>query len=324
VTRWLAFAGVALVLACTPVTQSREPPRQEPALAAEAIVARDGYALPVRVWRAEGAERAVAIALHGFNDYSNAFAMPGEWWAERGVTTYAYDQRGFGATAQPGIWAGVDAMIDDLEDAARVVRARHPGRPLFLVGESMGGAIIMAAAASANPGIEADGLVLAAPAVWGRSTMPWLYRQSLRFFAHVAPWYPLSGQGLGIRASDNIEMLRALGRDPRVIKETRADALWGLADAMDAGLDAAPRLRQPLLLLYGARDEIIPRAPVERMVGELTAPYRVAVYPKGWHMLFRDLQRETVWTDALSWMLDKAAPLPSGQERTNQKLFEER
>jgi alpha-beta hydrolase superfamily lysophospholipase len=188
----------------------------------------------------------------------------------------------------------------------------------------MGGAVIMAATVSGNPGVDADGLVLAAPAVWGRSTMPWLYRQALRFFAHVAPWYPLSGQGLGIRPSDNIEMLRALGLDPLIIKQTRADALWGLADAMDAGLAAAPRLQRPLLLLYGERDEIIPRPPVERMMAELSAPYRVAVYPNGWHMLFRDLQRETVWSDALSWMLDKAAPLPSGHERKTLPLFAER
>jgi acylglycerol lipase len=321
VIRWLVLAGAGLVLGCTPVVQTREAARQEPRLAAESLIARDGYALPYKRWQAAGAERAVVIALHGFNDYSNAFAEPGAWWAERGVTAYAYDQRGFGATAQRGLWAGVDVMVSDLEDAVGVVKARHPGRPLFLVGESMGGAIIMAAAASSNSGIEADGLVLAAPAVWGRSTMPWLYRQALRFFAHVAPWYPLSGQGLGIRPSDNIEMLRALGRDPLIIKETRADALWGLADAMDAGLAASPRLRHPLLLLYGERDEIIPRPPVERMVTELTGPYRVAVYPKGWHMLFRDLQRETVWSDALSWMLDKAGPLPSGQERTALPLF---
>src|SRR5262249_47536372 len=47
---------------------------------------------------AAGEVRAVILALHGFNDYSHAFAMPGPLWAEQGIATYAYDQRGFGGT----------------------------------------------------------------------------------------------------------------------------------------------------------------------------------------------------------------------------------
>ena len=45
--------------------------------------------------------KAVILALHGFNDYSNAFAMPARLWAERGIASYAYDQRGFGGA--PGL-----------------------------------------------------------------------------------------------------------------------------------------------------------------------------------------------------------------------------
>ena len=51
------------------------------------------------------------------------------------------------------------------------MREKHPGLPLILLGESMGGAVIMAALAEASPP-EADGFVLAAPAVWSRAVMP--------------------------------------------------------------------------------------------------------------------------------------------------------
>ena len=50
--------------------------------------------------------RAVILALHGFNDYSNAFEGPGEVWAGHGIATYAYDQRGFGAAPERGLWPG--------------------------------------------------------------------------------------------------------------------------------------------------------------------------------------------------------------------------
>ena len=69
-------------------------------------------------------------------------------------------------------------------------------------------------------------------------------------------------------------MLRALGRDPLVIKETRVDTIYGLVDLMDAALAAAPRLDAPMLVMYGAHDEIVPRPPIRRFVGALPAEPR--------------------------------------------------
>ena len=113
------------------------------------ITARDGTQLPLRRWDADGKPRAVIVALHGMSDYSNAFDMPGKVWAKLGITTLAYDQRGFGRSDNPGIWAGADAMRADLNDAVAAARARYPGVPVFALGESMGGAVVLTALASA-------------------------------------------------------------------------------------------------------------------------------------------------------------------------------
>src|SRR6185503_12112091 len=94
--------------------------------------------LPLRVWYPwDRPAEAVILALHGFNDYSKGFAAAGKGMARRGFIFYAYDQRGFGQTAERGIWAGEAQMIDDLRVAARLIKARHPDLPLFLLGESM-------------------------------------------------------------------------------------------------------------------------------------------------------------------------------------------
>ncbi len=70
--------------------------------------------------------------------------------------------------------------------------------------------------------------------------------------ARLMPGLTLTGRGLGIKPSDNIAMLRALSRDPLVIKETRVDTIYGLVNLMDAALAAAPRLaRQTAADLWG-------------------------------------------------------------------------
>lgn len=320
--RPIALALLLCVAACAPTVQTRGNSVATPILSEGVAIMDDGSRLPLKIWRArpDMEERAVVIGLHGMNDYSNAFAEPGPWFASRGVTVYAYDQRGFGRTAQPGIWAGADLLTADLRTIVPLVAAVHPGKPIFLLGESMGGAVVLATMGGPKPPV-VSGVILSAPAVWGRSTMNPLYRVALWLVPRIAPGERLTGQGLRVQASDNIPMLVALGRDPLVIKGTRADSVAGLADLMDDGLAAAPRLKVPSLVLYGEKDEIIPKAPVEQMVETLGGPHRVAVYPDGWHMLLRDLEREKVWQDILVWMMDRQAPLPSDSEKQPGSLF---
>lgn len=313
--------GLAALAACAPRLAPPGPgpagaPATRPGLAEERLVTADGLALPLRRWLPEGRPRAVILALHGFNDYSRAFEMPGSYWAEKGIATYAYDQRGFGAAPHRGLWPGTDALVADARTAVAALRARHPGSPLYLLGDSMGGAVAMAAA-TGDAALAVDGLILAAPAVWGRAAMPALQRGLLWLAAHTVPWMEVTGRGLDIQASDNLEVLRQLARDELVIKSTRIDAIYGLVDLMDRALAAGPRLEVPALLLYGESDEVIPIAPTLRLWRSLrdTTRQRPALYPTGWHMLLRDLGAETIWDDIVAWIDDPMARLPSGADR---------
>ncbi len=337
-----AAAVLLLVLAaCAPTFQPMGPPVAVARLTEDAIVASDGVALPLRRWMPDGPPRAVILALHGFNDYSNAFDAPGRWFAARGIAVYAYDQRGFGRAPRSGIWAGADTMVADFEAAAAGVRARHRGVPFYVLGESMGGAVIMTALAgtpgpaprppdlqtagavtplsgrAGTGGVAVDGVILSAPAVWATGTMPVLHRAALWVTRNTVPWLALTApRELNIWPSDNIEMLRALGRDPLVIKATRVDAVAGLTELMNRAFDAAGRLDgPPTLVMYGLNEQVIPKRPIAEVLSRLPrAMNRVAVYDTGWHMLLRDLNAERVLTDVAAWIDDPAAPLPSGAD----------
>ncbi len=275
----------------------------------------DGYQLPISIHPPDGTLRAIVLALHGFNDYRNAFHGPAALLARHGILTVAYDQRGFGATAQRGLWAGARRMRQDARVMTRLLCARYPGVPLYLLGESMGGAVVIELLQQPLPDCVA-GAILAAPAVWGWQTMPWWQTLALRIAVHVAPAATLTGQGLHIRASDNLEMLRALGRDPLVIKATRIDTLYGLTNLMDAAFRDGSHLPVPVLLLYGAHDEIIPAAAMCRFRKRFFAAGRddhsMMLYPHGYHMLLRDLDAGVVLQDVVAWIHDRHRPLPSG------------
>ncbi len=313
------FSLLLSLLACSCATPQFRPPGPEvaaPQLDGDHWQAPDGVRLPVRVWLPDGPPRAVVLALHGMNDYSNAFDEPGRAMAAKGIAVYAYDQRGFGQGPHPGYWSSAQAMAEDLREATALVAAHHPGVPLYLMGESMGGAVVMVAAAGTPPP-QVKGLILSAPAVWGRASMGLFQRTALWLAYQVSPGWELTGQGLKIRPSDNIDMLRRLSRDPLVIKATRVDAIEGLVDLMDAATQAAPAIRLPTLVLYGAHDEIIPPDPMWQAIDTLPGlgrNQRVALYANGWHMLLRDLEAGVVVNDVTAWILNPAAPLPSGAD----------
>lgn len=279
-------------------------------------VTADGVHLPVEIWPVHD-PKAVVIALHGFNDYRRFFSAAAEYLQGRQIASYAYDQRGFGATANAGIWAGSETYADDLLQFSRLIRAKHPKVPLFLLGESMGGAIVVHSMARAvKPDVA--GIVLSAPAVWGRQTMPWYQTSLLWSLSYTVPWLTLTGKGLNILPSDNIDMLRALGRDPLVIKQTRVDAIHGLTDLMDAALAEADKVQANTLLLYGEKDQVVPVEPTRLFVNQMLVGHpgdkTIGYYRDGYHMLLRDLQAPVVWQDIAHWVLSAKAPLPSGAD----------
>lgn len=277
-----------------------EPQPLAPALIEGAALA-GGARLALSAWAPEGAPRAVILALHGFGDYGpSTFEGPARYWASRGFLTYAWDQRGFGRNESRGRWPGAEALIADFRAAAAAARAAHPGLALFVVGHSMGGAVALAGLAD---GAEADGVILAAPAVQGGAALPLLWRAVAWAGALLLPEKRWTGEGIvRIRASDNDAALIALARDPLYLAPPSSREFMGLVRLMDRAVEAAPRLSLPALTLYGEKDEVAERSAVLAAHEALAGPKTLILYPEGWHLLFRDLQRERVWRDVADWM----------------------
>ncbi|MEM6549470.1 MAG: alpha/beta fold hydrolase [Pseudomonadota bacterium] len=294
-------------------------PASAPVAAATSGALAAGATVNERVMGAEGplalstwepAEpTAIILGVHGYGDYgASTFDAAAEAWAAERISTYAYDQRGFGRNPSWGQWPGAEALIADLLVVAAEVRRRHPCVPLTVVGHSMGGGVTLAAA---GQGLSADALVLAAPAIWGGAEMNPFHRLAAWGAAAVVPDRRFTGEGVvRIQASDNIPMLRALGRDPLYLRPPSAREIMGLVRVTDRAEAAVTTVRQPALLLLGGKDQILPEKAVRRVFARTAGPREVQRYPDGWHLLFRDLQAAKVWADVARFAL--ATPPPEG------------
>jgi alpha-beta hydrolase superfamily lysophospholipase len=277
---------------------------------------RDGFRLPARVWRppAGVAPRGVILALHGFTDSRDAWELPAPVFAAAGYTLFAPDQRGFGATADRGQWAGRATLVADAAELCAQVRARCPGQRLVLMAESMGGAIAMCLIAGV-PQV-ADATILYSAAVWGPGQMALSLRGLLWAADLVAPGWKLTGNEvpLEIAACDNRDALIRLARDPLTLRAASVDMLAGLVELMGAAQQAAARLPPTTLVLNGRRDMVVPLAATRAAWAKLPAGVRRGFYLNGYHLLLRDLDRALVEADVLAWLADPQAWLPSGAD----------
>ena len=281
------------------------------------LVMADGARLPLRVWRPEGAfaaaPRFVLLAIHGLADHGgNMLLEGGPLLTAGGAVVYAYDQRGFGWNVARGYWAGAETMVADARAVLALVRARHPGLPVFLLGESMGGAVVLAMRETGVAGI-----ILSSPALWGRAYMPGVLRALLWTASHALGPVAMPASAPNITASDNREALLRFGRDPLTLREVRFDMVHGLVDLMDQAIAALPGCCPPLgrpvptLVMLGGNDQVVPIAIARRALRDAGVP-RVAFYPEGWHLLLRDAVRAEVARDILAFM--NAPDMPTARE----------
>ena len=123
------------------------------------------HSLPLIEWRtAKGMKtEAVILCIHGLGLDNTAYAPFGKQMAKRGYTVYAMDVRGFGSWLTiPGQEdVGFDDTLRDINGVVKLIKERHPNSPIYLLGESMGGGIVLRA--GAKFGDIVDGIIASVP-----------------------------------------------------------------------------------------------------------------------------------------------------------------
>jgi alpha-beta hydrolase superfamily lysophospholipase len=265
-----------------------------------------GIDLPMTSWRPAGHADAVMIGLHGYGDFRLAFEEVGPWLARRGIAFHAYDQRGFGEAPGHGLWPGRRALARDLCAAIKALSGDE-ATSVFVIGESLGGGVALAATQLA--GGRVDGLILVEPAVRNGVRLRPVWDLVFGGLARVRP-----GLRRALSRGHNPLLTaaarRRLGDDPRIVRHIRADAYKGLLALADAASESARRLRLPTLLLYGRADGVIPARLLERAERDM-APYVTALrYPTAPHLLLQAEGWQTVLADVVAWMDGAALPTP--------------
>ena len=265
-----------------------------------AFAASDGAEVPFRLWLPKR-PRAALILLHGVCDYSGAYDAMGPKLARAGFAVLAYDQRGFGASSSRGEWAGDARLVEDVSNAAQFLRERlSPGLPLFLVGESMGGAIALHAAASqAVP--QLAGMVLVAPGALASPLRHSFYGWLIFFFRQFGGESELVFERLDSSNLTASAAIRLLG-DPLVMRSVSAEILEGVIALARSAVDAARQVEAPTLTMVGGKDDLLRRDCILQLHENLAGPRAWADIADGPHLLLHWKRGGEVMRTARRWI----------------------
>jgi alpha-beta hydrolase superfamily lysophospholipase len=270
----------------------------------------DGTVIHVHEWAPAGAPRGIVQISHGMGEHAARYAHLAETLAAAGFVVYADDHRGHGRSIvdTPGDLgkSGWNGLVEDMVQLSDLVKDRHPGLPLVLVGHSLGSFasqqyildhsdLIVGAALSGTTALDAllphmsgddsGGSVLAAfnkPFEPARTDFDWLSRDEAQVDAYIAdPWcgFDLAPEALG-------ELFGAAER-------------WADPSSVRADL--------PIYVFVGERDPINGGTAFTTVLmqryqdsGHTDVTYKT--YAEARHEILNETNRDEVEADLLAWI----------------------
>lgn len=285
----------------------------DPHLTEDAFIASDGARLPYTVWGPRENARAIVVAAHSFGEFRDAYALIGEHLAGNDVAVWAYDQRGFGDAPHPGLWAGTETMIQDFQDFATAVQnTAGADRPMLMLGESMGAAVVLSALSdSATPKPKA--VILSGPGVREDRPRRYWFNVGLWLVTRIAPGYAVD---VPRPYDDRLADYHATrwSTDPKIIKNVRLDTYYGLIRLSDLASDSANDTGVPTLILYGTEDDQIHPKSICALMERLGSSGTLKAFQGKPHLMFQDKEQDRVlelieqWVEAPSAGMTSDAP----------------
>ena len=256
-------------------------------------------------WLPQAEPRAVVVISHGVSEHSARYAHVGERLAGAGYAAYAVDHRGHGRSQGKRVMVNADDVVADLRAFIDLAAARQPGRPVYLLGHSMGAAIAIACAVRHQDALA--GLLLSGALADPDAASP-VTRALSTVLSKLTP-------GLGVYEVD----ASLISRDPEVVRAYKQDPLVHhgklpartvaeLTGTVGRFPEEVPRLRLPLLVMHGGSDSLTTLAG-SRMVHERasSSDKTLEVYDGLRHEILNEPEKERVIAEMIEWLDARSA-----------------
>ncbi|SDM17428.1 alpha/beta hydrolase [Sediminibacillus halophilus] len=278
--------------------------------------------------------KAIIQLAHGMAEHTARYQPFAEFMVKQNFAVYGNDHRGHGYTGKKQGTLGLldenngfDKTVEDLWTVTKVIKREHPGKPVFLLGHSMGSFLtrryiqlhsdkvngVMLSGTGSHPGFMNNigkGLAIAERK-----------RKGLKAPSKLLNKLAFANYNRNI--DDQVTDFDWLSRDAELVRAYLDDPLSGFVptaafffdlftgfDHMDDpnGIESIAK-QLPMLLFSGSMDPVGKQAKgvfrtAETYYRHGISDITVRIYENGRHEMLNEINKEEVYTDVVNWIED--------------------
>jgi alpha-beta hydrolase superfamily lysophospholipase len=257
-----------------------------------------------RSWQPLHAQ-AVLLLVHGLGAHSGRWEALAKYFSNHNFSSYALDLRGFGSTPDlKGHIESFDTYFQDILALRKIIETEHPGKKIFLAGESFGGILSFLLAQKQEKAF--SGLILFAPAFSIKMQVSWWDYLQVALHLFINPKKQFKARLKAEMCTRDPVYQQQLDSDPLESREVSAKFMANYFLAERQARKVPTKLVIPVLFLVAGQDKIVNPQETKRIFRWLDAKDKELIkYPEMSHALSIDLGKEQVFADILKWIKNR-------------------
>jgi len=268
----------------------------------------DGAKIFYRVWRPIIKINKILIVSHGMGGHGEFFVLLADKVFNEGIMVIAPDYRNHGhSDGKKGDLKRFNYILQDLHEFINYISEQYPDTPIYLLGESMGGAVNINYVAEYPENL--TGMILFSPAVkiefsLKRRILLILIALPLLILRIFAP----SSSIIGARGSEDEGIRNPIHQqydktDPNHLKKISARYLIQLLKYIRKSVSKASKINIPTVIFQGTSDVEVSQEGVSKFFERLNSDMKeLYLIEGGYHCLLTDPDFQDKWHILIEWL----------------------
>ena len=255
-----------------------------------------------QAWLPTGEVKAVLLVVHGLGEHSGRYMNVVNHFVPLGYAVYALDHLGHGKSAgEREVIERFDDFTSTLTTFYNMVKGWQAGKPIFLLGHSMGG--LIASHYLLDHQADFKGAVISAPAVKvGEAITPTTIMMG-KILSAIAPKMGILGLDASLISHDP-EVVKAYVNDPLVFHgKTPARLAAEMLKAMLRVSAEAGTITLPFIVIQGSEDKLVDPGGAQLLYDKAGSPDKtIKIYAGFYHEVFNEPEKSRVLGDVEAWL----------------------
>ncbi len=255
-----------------------------------------------KAWLPDGNVKAVLFLVHGLGEHCGRYTNVVNHFVPLGYAIYGLDHLGHGQSdGKREVVERFTDYTDTLTLYYEMVKGLQPGKPVFILGHSMGGLITCSYLLEHQANFK--GAIISAPLIKiGDNISPMTILMG-KILSRIAPKVGVLGLDVA-GVSRDPEVVRAYVEDPLVFHgKTPARLAAELLKAMMHVTAEADKIMLPFIVVQGSEDQLVDPGGAQLLYDKAGSKDKtLKIYEGLYHEVHNEPERATMFKDVETWL----------------------